>query len=108
EALIVRPAIQDAVDEYGTADDRGRERVAGEERDERRRGERGATEEARVEERLRSPKPADDRQDRRHDGDRGQRQSDLERIGPAEVGDADQGRRPERRREGDAPDDGSD
>ena len=35
QALLVRPAVQDAIDEDRAADDRGRERIAGEQRHER-------------------------------------------------------------------------
>ena len=37
QPLLVGPAVEDAVDEDGAADDRGRERVAGQQRHERRR-----------------------------------------------------------------------
>ena len=40
EALLVGPAVEDAVDEHRPTDDRGRERVAGQQRHERRGAER--------------------------------------------------------------------
>ena len=43
DPLDVRAAVEDPVDEDGAADDRRREAVAGQERDERRRGEGRAT-----------------------------------------------------------------
>ena len=52
EALLVRTAVQDPVDEHRATDDRGRERVARQQGHERGRRERHAPEEARVEERV--------------------------------------------------------
>ena len=52
EALLVGAAVEHAVDEDGAADDRGRERVAGEQRDEGRGRERQDPEQPRVEERV--------------------------------------------------------
>ena len=52
QTLLVGPAVQHAIDEHRAADDRGRERVAGQQRDERGRRERPDREEPRVEERV--------------------------------------------------------
>ena len=52
ETLLVRAAVQDPVHEHRATDDRGRERIARQQRHERGRRERHAPEEARVEERV--------------------------------------------------------
>ena len=65
QPLLVRAAVQDAIDEDRPADDRGREPVAGQQRDERGRRERQAPEEPRVEERIVHAQAADDGQDGR-------------------------------------------
>ena len=65
EALVVRPAVDHAIDEDGAADDRRGEPVAGQQRHERRRAEGQAAEQARIEERIAHAQPADDGHDRR-------------------------------------------
>ena len=60
QPLVVRAAVEDPVDEDRAADDRGREGIAGQQRDERGRAERDAPEQARVEERVGDAQAADD------------------------------------------------
>ena len=63
EPLVVRAAVEDAVDEHRPADDRGREGEAGEQRDERGGAEGHAPEQPRIEERVGPAEAADDRED---------------------------------------------
>ena len=102
-ALDVGPAVEDAVHEDRAAEDRRRERVPGEERDERRGREDTVAEETRVDERLRDAQPAHDREDARDDGDHEQDAAHRERRRPfgtllaADQGHSRRGRSPPRR-----------
>src|SRR5205814_4114773 len=64
ELLFRRTAVPDAIDEDRAADDRGRQTVARQQRDEHGRAERSIAEEARVDERIAPDEPDRDGRDR--------------------------------------------
>ena len=93
ESLLVGTAVEHAIDEHRPADDRGRERVAGQERHQRGGRERPDREEPRIEERVADAQAADD-PDRREDDGRGQesgRHGDRFDRAPGDLGRADEG-----------------
>ena len=108
DLLLLGAAVEDAIDEHRPADDRGRERVAGQEGHEGRRRERQALEQARIDERVRPAEAADDREDRRDDGEGRQRGAREQRVEPADVGAAEERHGDQPTAERDRPDDRAD